>query len=47
MRILIVHNYYTQPGGEDLVFEAEQALLERYGHEVVNLLGGQRQASYR
>jgi len=44
MRILLVYNLYTQPGGEDVVFEAERALLERYGHEVVNLLGGQRRA---
>ncbi len=38
MRILIVHNYYTQPGGEDVVFEAERALLERYGHEVITFV---------
>ena len=35
MRVLIVHNHYTQPGGEDAVFEAEKALLERMGHEVI------------
>lgn len=35
MRILTIHNYYQQPGGEDVVFEAEARLLERYGHEVV------------
>lgn len=33
--MLIVHNKYTQPGGEDAVFEAEKALLERMGHEVI------------
>ena len=27
MNILIVHNYYTLPGGEDVVFENELALL--------------------
>ena len=32
--ILHVHNRYQQPGGEDEVFRAESALLERYGHEV-------------
>ena len=35
MRILAVHNAYTQPGGEDVVFDAESALLEAHGHEVV------------
>jgi len=34
MRILLVHNRYRQPGGEDAVFEAEAALLRRHGHEV-------------
>jgi glycosyltransferase involved in cell wall biosynthesis len=34
MRILLVHNYYQQPGGEDQVFKAEGELLERHGHEV-------------
>ncbi len=35
MRILVAHNTYQQPGGEDAVFAAETALLRRYGHEVV------------
>jgi glycosyltransferase involved in cell wall biosynthesis len=34
MRILICHNFYQQPGGEDQVFAAESDLLRRYGHEV-------------
>lgn len=34
MRVLLVHNRYQQPGGEDLVFESEAALLEAHGHEV-------------
>ncbi|MSM40122.1 MAG: glycosyltransferase [Geobacter sp.] len=36
MRILFVHNYYgsSAPSGENRVFEAEQALLKRHGHEV-------------
>lgn len=34
MRILMVHNYYQQPGGEDVVYESEAALLEAHGHEV-------------
>ncbi|MQA28758.1 MAG: glycosyltransferase [Luteitalea sp.] len=35
MKILVVHNAYTQPGGEDVVFHAEIALLEAHGHQVV------------
>lgn len=34
MKILIVHNRYLQRGGEDVVAEAEVALLRRYGHHV-------------
>jgi glycosyltransferase involved in cell wall biosynthesis len=34
MRLLLVHNRYQQPGGEDVVFEAEAALLRGHGHEV-------------
>ena len=38
MKILLVHNYYRSgsPGGEDVVFEQERALLEGAGHEVVS-----------
>jgi glycosyltransferase involved in cell wall biosynthesis len=32
MRILLVHERYQQPGGEDAVAEAEAELLERNGH---------------
>jgi len=35
MRFLVVHNYYQRPGGEDVVFESETALLEAHGHEVI------------
>src|SRR5262245_14534587 len=35
MRVLVVHNYYQQSGGEDRVFESEAALLEAYGHVVL------------
>jgi glycosyltransferase involved in cell wall biosynthesis len=35
MRILVAHNYYQQPGGEDVVFAAETELLRRHGHEVI------------
>ncbi|MFO1361312.1 MAG: glycosyltransferase family 4 protein [Burkholderiales bacterium] len=33
-RVLLVHNYYQQRGGEDAVVEAEEALLRAHGHEV-------------
>jgi len=33
--VLLIHNRYRQPGGEDVVFEAEKLLLERYGHKVI------------
>lgn len=35
MKLLLCHNYYQQPGGEDRVFAAERALLESHGHTVV------------
>ncbi|MBF5056069.1 group 1 glycosyl transferase [Alcanivorax sp. 521-1] len=36
MKVLLVHNYYGSeaPSGENVVFEAEKALLEQYGHTV-------------
>lgn len=34
MNILLVFNYYQQPGGEERVFAAEAALLESKGHRV-------------
>ena len=33
--ILVVHNYYQQPGGEDQVFAAETRLLDAHGHRVL------------
>jgi glycosyltransferase involved in cell wall biosynthesis len=35
MKILLCHNYYQQPGGEDESFAAEGRLLEARGHAVV------------
>jgi glycosyltransferase involved in cell wall biosynthesis len=35
LRVLLSHNHYQQPGGEDQVFKAEGALLEAHGHRVV------------
>ena len=34
MRILVAHNFYQQPGGEDEVFRAERDLLRGAGHAV-------------
>ncbi|HET9178086.1 MAG TPA: glycosyltransferase family 4 protein [Terriglobia bacterium] len=35
MKILLVHNEYQQPGGEDTVFRLEHQLLSSFGHRVV------------
>jgi len=35
MKILVVHNRYQQPGGEDQVFADETALLEVWDHRVL------------
>jgi glycosyltransferase involved in cell wall biosynthesis len=35
MRVLLLHNHYQQPGGEDQVFAAEGELLEAHGHRVM------------
>jgi glycosyltransferase involved in cell wall biosynthesis len=34
MRVLLAHNFYRHPGGEDHVFRAEVEVLRRRGHEV-------------
>ncbi len=34
MKILLLHNYYQQPGGEDVVVAHEKALLESKGNDV-------------
>jgi glycosyltransferase involved in cell wall biosynthesis len=36
--ILVIHNRYRQRGGEDVMFEAECALLEQHGHRVERLV---------
>jgi len=38
MKIILVHNRYQQPGGEDAVFAAEMALLRRHGNEMVEYI---------
>ena len=35
MKILVIHNGYQQPGGEDAVVAAETTLLRERGHQVV------------
>ena len=35
MKVLIIHNSYRQPGGEDILVEQERALLQHSGHEVI------------
>ncbi len=35
MKILLAHNEYQQPGGEDVVFRQEVQLLSHFGHDVV------------
>ena len=34
-KVLIVHNYYQIPGGEDVVVANEKKMLAEHGHEVV------------
>ncbi len=35
MKVLLCHNHYQQPGGEDQVFADEGRLLEAHGHQVL------------
>jgi glycosyltransferase involved in cell wall biosynthesis len=35
LRVLLVHNFYRQGGGEDRVFETEASILREHGHDVV------------
>ena len=35
MKILMVHNFYQQPGGEDKCFASEADLLRHHGHELL------------
>ncbi len=38
MCVLLIHNRYRQPGGEDVVFDMERMLLEHYGHKVITFV---------
>jgi glycosyltransferase involved in cell wall biosynthesis len=35
VKILILHNFYQQKGGEDEIFDTEASLLASHGHEVI------------
>lgn len=35
LKVMVVHNRYQQPGGEDQVFTSEADLLEANGHQVI------------
>lgn len=35
MKVVLVHNSYQQPGGEDRVYQVERDLLRAHGHEVI------------
>ena len=35
LSVLVIHNQYQQPGGEDIVVQAEVDLLRRNGHRVL------------
>ena len=39
--VLMVHNHYQMPGGEDQVFRAESDLLETRGHPRYPRMGSQ------
>ena len=38
LSVLVIHNQYQQPGGEDAIVRAEVELLRRQGHRVVQHL---------
>jgi glycosyltransferase involved in cell wall biosynthesis len=38
MKVLVIHNKYKEAGGEDVVFQAEGALLSKNGHFVETLI---------
>ena len=45
MRILLIHNHYQQPGGEDTIFQMESTLLKSHGHEVIAFVEDNRRLS--
>jgi hypothetical protein len=47
MRILLVHNFYRNPGGEDSVFRSEKGLLHSMGHDVFEYVDDNQALSIR
>jgi glycosyltransferase involved in cell wall biosynthesis len=45
MRIILVHNYYQQPGGEDTVFHSLSSLLDTRGHIVTEYVDDNQRIS--
>ena len=45
IKVLQVHNFYTEPGGEDTVFESDIALLRSRGHEVITYIDNNERIS--
>jgi glycosyltransferase involved in cell wall biosynthesis len=43
LKILLVHNRYQLPGGEDQVYQRERELLRHYGHEVTEFVRDNRE----
>ena len=41
-KVLVGHNHYIQPGGEDRVFSSEVQLLKDHGHEVIEYIEDNR-----
>ena len=36
MRILMLHNFYRQPGGEDTCYYTESEMLRKHGDDAVS-----------
>lgn len=45
MRVLIIHNSYRYPGGEDAAVRAEAAMLEAGGHTVIRYFRSNHEVS--
>lgn len=47
MKVLLVHNEYQQPGGEDAVFRLERQLLADFGHTVITYVRSNHEIDQR
>jgi glycosyltransferase involved in cell wall biosynthesis len=45
MKIVLVHNFYQRPGGEDIAYQSERGLLLATGHKVVEYTRSNHEAS--